>query len=51
MFHVLEEAYYYKIVYHDKTKVIYAISDGAYNRGNFTMLVNPDGTPMIYEGN
>ena len=39
-----------KIVYMNKTKVMYAISDGHRNRGTFTLLVNPDGTPMIYEG-
>lgn len=32
------------------TKVMYAISDGAHNYGNFTLLVNADGTPMLYEG-
>lgn len=39
----------YDIVYNKDTKVMYAISYGAYNSGSFTVLVNPDGTPMIYE--
>ena len=39
----------YNIVYHKQTKVMYVVSDVAYNRGNFTLLVNPDGTPMIYK--
>ena len=39
----------YIIVYHKQTKVMYVVSDVAYNRGNFTLLVNPDGTPMIYK--
>ena len=39
----------YDIVYHKDTKVMYVISHDTYNRGNFTLLVNPDGTPMIYE--
>ncbi len=39
----------YKIVYHKQTKVMYVVSDEYYNRGNFTLLVNSDGTPMIYE--
>lgn len=39
----------YYVVYHKDTKVMYAVSAGYYNRGNFTLLVNPDGTPMLYE--
>lgn len=39
----------YRIVYHRDTKVMYAISDGANNHGTFTLLVNSDGTPMLYE--
>lgn len=38
------------IVYHKDTKVMYAISNGKYNRGTVTLLVNADGTPMIWEG-
>ena len=38
------------VVYHRDTKVMYAISCGGYNVGNFTLLVNPDGTPMIWDG-
>ena len=50
MFVEVEQAMCWKIVYHKDTKVMYAISDGSYNRGTFTLLVNADGTPMIYEG-
>lgn len=39
----------YDIVYHKQTKVMYVVSEEYYNRGNFTLLVNPDGTPMIYK--
>lgn len=39
----------YIIVYHTQTKVMYVVSDEYRNKGNFTLLVNPDGTPMIYE--
>lgn len=39
----------YDIVYHKDTKVMYAVSRGTRNTGNFTLLVNPDGTPMLYE--
>ena len=38
------------IVYDNETKVMYAVSDGDYNRGVLTMLVNADGTPKLYEG-
>lgn len=34
----------YDIVYHRDTKVMYVIS----RNNTFTLLVNPDGTPMLY---
>ena len=40
----------YCIIYHRDTKVMYAISCGTYNTGNFTVLLNPDGSPMFWEG-
>lgn len=40
----------YDVVYHKDTKVMYTVSRGAYNNGTFTLLVNPDGTPMLYKG-
>ena len=46
----VEQAMYWKIVYHKDTKVMYAVSDGSYNHGTFTLLVNADGTPMLYKG-
>lgn len=39
----------YDIVYHRDTKVMYAVSHSCYNIGTFTVLVNPDGTPMLYD--
>lgn len=37
-------------VYYDKyTRVMYVCSAGGYNNGNFTMLVNSDGSPLLYE--
>jgi hypothetical protein len=50
MFIVLEETITWQIVYHKDTKVMYAVSIGYYNCGNVTLLVNADGTPMVYEG-
>ena len=50
MFVRVEATYEWWIVYHKDTKVMYAVSIGQYNNGNFTLLVNADGTPMVYEG-
>lgn len=50
MFILVESAdYAYDVVYHRDTKVMYAVSRGTYNRGTFTLLVNPDGSPMLYK--
>lgn len=49
MFVTVESNWYYKIVYHRDTKVMYTISRGNNNQGNFTLLVNADGSPMLYE--
>ena len=50
MFTIVEDTEYWYVVYDNETKVMYAVSDGAYNRGTFTMLVDADGKPMIWEG-
>lgn len=50
MFKQIETTGTWRIVYHRETKVMYAVSCSTYNYGNFTLLVNPDGTPMLYEG-
>lgn len=50
MFVVIESNNLWYVVYHRETKVMYIISRGYYNQGNFTLLVSPDGTPMLYEG-
>ena len=49
MFVMVESSSYWYVVYHRETKVMYTVSRGTYNWGNFTLLVNPDGTPMLYE--
>ena len=38
------------VVADKETGVMYAVSDGLYNRGQFTLLVDADGKPLIYEG-
>lgn len=38
------------ILYDRETGVMYARSNGSYNVGTMTVMVNPDGTPRVYEG-
>lgn len=39
-------------IYADReTGVMYAVSAGAHNSGDFTLLVDANGDPLIYEGN
>ena len=38
-------------IYADReTGVMYAVSNGMYNHGNFTLLIDANGDPLIYEG-
>lgn len=41
----------YNIVYQNETKVMYVISTGYYNIGNFTVLVDENGKPKLYKEN
>ena len=50
MFVKVESTHPWDVVYHKDTKVMYAVSRGSYNQGTFTLLVNEDGTPMLWEG-
>ena len=49
MFVVVETTSAWKIVYHKETKVMYAVSDVSYNFGNFTLLVDENGDPLLWE--
>ncbi|MEG0453758.1 MAG: hypothetical protein RR559_00070 [Bacteroides sp.] len=49
MFVEVERTGRWRVVYHRDTKVMYTVSSGAYNMGSFTLMVDPDGDPMIYE--
>jgi hypothetical protein len=49
MFFEVEDGDVYRVVYHKDTKVMYTISDSGYNMGNFTVMLDADGTPMLYE--
>lgn len=51
MFVLIENTGAWKVVYHNKTKVMYAVSSGSYNQGTFTLLVDRDGNPLLYKGN
>lgn len=50
MFVKVEDGPSWNVYYHKETKVMYVVSAASYNCGNFTVLVNPDGTPMLYDG-
>lgn len=50
MFVEVERAGIWKIVYDKKTKVMYAVSYGVYNGGTFTLLVDENGNPRIWDG-
>lgn len=39
----------FDVYYEKETKIMYAVSNGQYNKGNVTLLVNPDGTPLLYD--
>ena len=49
MFVEVERCASWIVVYHRDTKVMYVVSDGSYNRGTFTMLVDENGLPLIWE--
>ena len=53
MFIEVEKCSDWRVVYHKDTKVMYAISEGGYSQYKssvFTVLVNADGTPMVWNG-
>ena len=49
MFIVVENGTNYKIVYHRDTKVMYVISLGPHNSGDFTVMVDKYGKPLLYQ--
>lgn len=50
MFTTVEIAGSWTIVYHNETKVMYAVSAGYYNYGTFTVMLDTDGSPLLWEG-
>lgn len=49
-FMTVEDMVTWEVVADRQTGVMYAVSLGSYNRGTFTLLVDADGKPLIYEG-
>ena len=49
MFVTVEETMDWRVVYHRDTKVMYIVGNCG-TKGVFTVLVNPDGTPMLWDG-
>lgn len=48
MFVKVEQTDAWFVVYNKYTRVMYAVSAGPYNHGSFVLLVNDDGTPMLW---
>ena len=49
MFVEVEESYYWRVVYHKETRVMYVVSEGEYNRGVFTLMVDREGKPLLWK--
>lgn len=49
-FVTIEKEWDYRIVADSETGVMYTVSNGVYNRGTFTLLVDKDGNPLIWDG-
>ena len=47
-FKVVEETNVWRVVYDKDTKVMYTVSYGGYNSGNFTLLVDSEGKPLLW---
>ena len=50
IFVLVENATMYCVVYDSETKVMYAVSWYGAGSGVFTLLVNADGSPKLWEG-
>ena len=49
MFVIVETTASWRVVYHKETKVMYAVSNSSYNHGTFTLLVDENGDPLLWE--
>lgn len=50
-FIIVEDAIAWIVAYDKETLVMYAISDLGEGKGVFTVLVNADGSPLLWNGN
>lgn len=50
VFVMVSENSAYAVWYDRETKIMYVMSNSSYNVGNFTVLLNVDGTPKLYKG-
>ena len=50
IFETVQTDWNWKIVYDRGTGVMYAVSTGNKNNGTFTLMVDADGMPRIWEG-
>lgn len=46
----VENSWNWRVVVDRETGVMYAVSNGSYNIGTFTLLVDADGNPLIWKG-
>lgn len=49
MFVKVEATNHWAVVYHEETKVMYVVSNGISNVGTFTLLVDENGEPLLWE--
>ena len=49
MFITVERNGIWDVVYHCDTKVMYVVSRGIENSGNFTLMVDVDGNPLLWQ--
>ena len=49
MFVLVESEPLWDVLYHKDTKVMYIVSRGSYNQGAFTIMLNAEGMPLLYE--
>lgn len=50
MFVLIENGDGYSVLYHRETKVMYIRAEYGTGSGYFTVMLNADGTPMLWEG-
>lgn len=50
MFVEVEDAYEWKVVYDKETKVMYSVATYGTGTGQFTMLVDKNGNPKLWDG-